>query len=83
MIMTPNGILIPIIIKNGLSYIKHYCPTEKQMQYIKREEFMTSKNDWDPSIYDDPKCTADLRLQQFPPTPIDATNSFYYVEGNI
>ena len=29
-IMTPNGILLPLVIKNGLTYLKHYRPTPKK-----------------------------------------------------
>ena len=60
-IMTPNDILLPIIIKNGLSYIKYYRPAAKQMRDITQEEFVTSKNDWNPSQYDDIEGTADLQ----------------------
>ena len=44
---------------------------------------MTSKNDWDPSMYNDVESAADLCIQQFPSTPIEVTGSFYDVEGNI
>ena len=44
---------------------------------------MTLKNDWDPSIYNYLAGASDLRLQQFPQTPIDATDSVYDVETNI
>ena len=83
MIMAPTSILLPIIVKNRLSYIKHYCPTAKQIQNITQEEFMTLKNNQDSSQYDDIKGAADLGIQQFSTTPIDTTNSFYDVEGNI
>ena len=53
------------------------------MRDIRREEFMTSKNDWDPSQYDDIEGAADLQIQQFPTTPIDTTDSFNVVEDNI
>ena len=83
MIMTSNGILLPLVIKNGLTSLKHDCPTEKKMSDIRKEEFMASKSDWDPSKYDDIEGAADLQIQQFPPTPIDATDSFYDSQGNI
>ena len=41
--------MIPIIIKNELPYIEHYCPAEKQMSEISGVEIMTSKNDRDQS----------------------------------
>ena len=47
MILTPNDVLLPLIIKNGLMYFKHYCPTAKQMLDINREEFTTLKNEWE------------------------------------
>ena len=53
------------------------------MRDINREEFMTSKNEWDPSQLDDIEGASDLRIQQFPPIPIDATDSFYDSNGNI
>ena len=60
MIMTPNDNLLPLVIRNGLTYLKHYCPREKQMHDIRREEFITSKNDWDPNRYDNIEGAADL-----------------------
>ena len=50
---------------------------------IRIEEFMTSKSDWNPSKYDDIEGAADLKIQQFPPTSIDDTDSLYDAEGNI
>ena len=50
---------------------------------IRREEFVTSKSDWDSSKYDDIEGAADLQIQQFSPISIDATESFYDTEGNI
>lgn len=44
-IMTQNGVVIPIVVKNGLSYITHYYPIDKQMLDVSIEEIMTSKND--------------------------------------
>ena len=29
MMMTPNGVRLPLIIKNGLPYLEHYYPTER------------------------------------------------------
>ena len=80
---TQSGVLISILIKNRLPYIEHCFPTDKQMFEISREKIMTSKNDWNQSKYDDPSDAAELRLQQIPTTLIDATDSFYDVEGNI
>ena len=81
--MTPNDILLPLVIKNGPTYLKHYCPTAKQLQYITREDFVTPKNDWDPSQFDDIEGAPELQIQQFPTTPIDTTESFCDTEGNI
>ena len=83
MIMTPNGVRLPLVIKNGLMYLKHYYPTERQMAEITREEFMTAKTEWDPSKLDDTEGAAERHLQRFPPTPMDATDSFYDSQGNI
>ena len=83
MIMTSNGILLPLVIKNGLVYLNHYHPIAKQMRYISREEFVTSKSEWDPSKLDDIEGAADLHIQQFSTTPIDAKDSFYNSQGNI
>ena len=38
MMMTSNGVRLPLVIKNRLSYLKHYYPTAKQMREIDREE---------------------------------------------
>ena len=38
MIMTPNGVQLPLIIKNSMAYLEHYFSTDKQMNEIKREE---------------------------------------------
>ena len=54
-ILTPTGIKLPLIIKNGLPYLVHQYPTQKQMDKITREEFMTSINNWDPTKYDSPE----------------------------
>ena len=81
--MTPNGVQLPLIIKNGLMYLKHYHPTERQMAEIDREEFMTAKTEWDPSKLDDIEGASDLSIRQFLPTPIDATDSFYNSQGDI
>ena len=58
MIMTQKCILLPLFMKDGLMYLKHYRPTTKQMQDITQEEFMTLKNDWGPSLYGDIEGTA-------------------------
>ena len=83
MMMTPNGVRLPLIIKNGLSYLEHYYPTAKQMKEITREKFMTSKNTWDPTKLDDIKGTSDLSISHFPPFPVDGIDSFYNNQGNI
>ena len=53
------------------------------MTEIDREEFMTAKTEWDPSKLDDIEGASDLSIRQFPPTPVDATESFYNSRGNI
>ena len=83
MIMTPNGIQLPLVIKNGLLYLQQYYPTAKQMNEIIREKFMTSKNMWDTTKLDDIEGASDLSICQFPPIPIDATDSFYNSQSNI
>ena len=83
MISTSNGTMIPIIYKGGLPYIQHYYPTDKQMREITREEIMTSPGEWNPSLLDDEPDTSQKRLRQFPPTPIDQTDMFYNMEGDI
>ena len=83
MIMTPNGVILPLVIKNGMTHLKYYHSTAKQMQDITQEEFMTQKNDQDLTQYDDIECAAELQIQQFLTTPIDTIDSFYDVKGNI
>ena len=31
-ILTPNGVQLPLVMKNGLVYLEHYYPTAKQMR---------------------------------------------------
>ena len=50
MIMTPNGVQLPFVIRNGLLYLEYYYLTAKQMKEITREESMTSRNTWVPFI---------------------------------
>ena len=57
--------------------------TERQMNEITREEFMTSRNSWDPTKLDDPERTSDLMISQFPPFPPDIIDSFYNDQGVI
>ena len=83
MISTPNGTMIPIIYKGGLPYIQHYYPTDKQMREITREEIMTSPGEWNPSLLDDKPDATQKRLRQFPPIPIEQTEAFYNLEGQI
>ena len=49
-ILTSGGVKLPLIIKNGLPYLEHFYPTQKQMDEITRVEFMTSQNLWDPPL---------------------------------
>ena len=83
MIMTPNGVRLPLVIKNGLPYLEHYYPTDDKMDKITCEECMTSKATWDPSKLDDIANASDLSIHQFPPIPIGAIDSFYNSQGDI
>ena len=76
-ILTPNGVRLPLIIKTGLPYLEHYYPTDQQMKDIKRMEWMTSKSDWDPSKFDDIAGASERSISQFPPIPLDTIDSFY------
>ena len=62
-IMTPNYILLHLVIKNGLTYLEHYRPTAKKIRDITREKFMTSKSDWHLSKFDDIEGAPDLQIQ--------------------
>ena len=53
------------------------------MNKIQREEWMTSKNDWDPSKFDDVAGASDLSISQFPPIPLDTIDPFYTTQGDI
>ena len=75
--MTPNGVKLPLIMKHELLYLEHYYSTARQMKEITREEFMTSKNTWNPTKLDDVDVASDLMISQFPPIPLDAIDSFY------
>ena len=81
--LTPNGVRLPLIIKNGLPYLEHCYPTERQLNEITREEFVTSKNTWVPTKLDDIEGASDLMISKFPPIPIDAIDSFYNNQGDI
>ena len=83
MTMTPNGVQLLFVIKNGLPYLEHYYPTERQLNEITREEFMTSRNTWDPTKLDDVDGASDLMISQFSPIPLDVTDSFYNDLGDI
>lgn len=84
MLQTQSVVFTPVIFKNGLPYIRHYYPTGKQILEVSREEIiMTLKNERDSSKHDDLLDAADLRLQQIPTPPIEATDSFVDVKGNI
>ena len=82
-ITTPNGTTIPISYKGGLPYFEHYYPTDQQMKDITREEIMTSPGIWNPSTLDDAPNSSQKRLRQFPSTPIEFTEGFYNLEGDI
>ena len=84
MIQTPNGVKLPLVIKNGLPYLEHQYPTDKQMKDdTMREEWMTSKGTWDPSKLDDLPGASDCSISQFSPIPQDAIDSFYTTQGDI
>ena len=53
------------------------------MKEITREEFMTSKNTWDPTKLDDIEGASDLSIRQFPSIPVDAINSLYNSQSDI
>ena len=82
-ILTPNGVQLPLTIKNEFMYLEHYYPTAKQMLEIDREEWMTEKTMWDPTKLDDIEGTAERLFKQFLPTCMDATDSLYNSRGDI
>ena len=53
------------------------------MREIAREEIMTSPGTWNPSLIDDSPDASQKRLCQIPSAPIEFTDSFYDIEGNI
>ena len=53
------------------------------MKDITWEDIMTSPGEWNPSLLDDLPNASKQRLKKFSPTPIDATDNFYNMEGNI
>ena len=84
LIQTPNGVRLPLIIKNGLAYLEHYYPTDEQMNDENMPvEWMTNKGDWDPSKFDDIEGASERRLSQFSPIPVDAIDPFYTIQGDI
>ena len=83
MITTPSGLMIPIVYKDGLPHIEHFYPTNRQMVEIVHEEIMTSAAVWNPTLLDDTVGATDLRIKQLPTTPIEFTNDFYNLQGDI
>ena len=83
MTTSPDGIMIPIIFKGSLPYIKYYYPTDKQMRDITHKEITTSPEEWNPSLLDNSPNASEQRLRQFPPTPINTIDDLYNMEGNI
>ena len=81
-ILTPNGVRLPLIIKNGLVYLEHYYPIDKQKKEIKREEWMISKSNWDPSKFDDIAGAYDLSISQFLPIPLDTIDPIYTTQDD-
>ena len=75
--------MIPIIYKGKLPYLEYYYPIDKQMRGITREEIRTSPGEWNPSLLDNASDASEKRLRQFPSTPIEATDDFYIMEGDI
>ena len=82
-ISTPNDTTSSIVYKGSLPYFVHYYLTDKQMKEITREEITTSPAIWNPSVLDDAPDALQKRLRQFPSTPIEFTDSFYNMEGDI
>ena len=82
-IITPGGVQLPLIIKNGFSYLVHQYPNDKQMKEIVRVEFMTSRNAWDPTRYYSPEGDEERLIKQFFPLPADITDKFYNDQGDI
>ena len=82
-IVTPGGVQLPLIIKNGLAYLVHQYPTDKQMKEIVRVEFMTSRNAWDPTKYNSPEGDEERLIKQLSPLPVDITDRFYNDQGDI
>ena len=62
MILTPDGVRLPLVIKNELMYLEHCYFTAKQMAEITRKELMTAQITWDPSKLDDIEGTSDLSI---------------------
>ena len=82
-ILTPGGVKLPLIIKNGLPYLVHQYPTQKQMDEITREEFITLINNWDPTKYDTPEGEYERLIKQFTPIPADIINDYYNDQGDL
>ena len=53
------------------------------MNEITREEFMTSRNTWDPTKYDSPEGESERLIKQFSPIPADVIDSYYNDQGDI
>ena len=53
------------------------------MRDITQEEITTLPGEWNPSLLDNSQNISGQRLRQFPPTPIDATDNFYNIQGSI
>ena len=82
-ILTPSGVKLPLMIKNGLPYLEHFLPNEKQMDEITREEFMTSRNTWDPTKLERPEGKSERLIKKFSPIPADVIDSYYNDQGDI
>jgi hypothetical protein len=80
-IITPNGFIIPLSFTGGLAYIKHWRPTDEQMISLP-QVIMTSNAVWTPTKYDDHD-TLHERFHQILTTPINYTDDFYDMTGDI
>ena len=66
---------------SGLPYLKHWRPSDEQMATLPQVR-MTSDCEWLPLKYNDFDTTEE-RLRMIPTTPIDFTDNFYDLQGNV
>jgi len=60
-IITPDGYVIPISIRNGLPHIDMSPPTDQELDSYPHV-FFTSDVPWDPSVLDDEYCIDDVQV---------------------